>query len=72
MKPMTEQPYEIPTEAGNYERLLWLSELGADVHGFSLDDFGEASHFRRLPLEIDTSFGDVRNKERVTEQSMSL
>ena len=46
---------------------LWLSKLGADVHGFSLDDFGEASHFRRLPLEIETSFGDVRNKERVTE-----
>ena len=46
---------------------LWLSKMGADVHGFSLDDFGEESHFRRLPLEIETSFGDVRNKERVTE-----
>ncbi len=46
---------------------LWLSKLGADVHGFSLDDLGEESHFRRLPLDIDTAFGDVRNKEEVTD-----
>ena len=29
---------------------LWLSELGSVVHGISLDDMGEHSHFRRLPL----------------------
>ncbi len=46
---------------------LWLSELGSVVHGISLDDMGEHSHFRRLPLDIDTSFGDIRDKEAVVD-----
>ena len=46
---------------------LWLSELGANVIGFSLDDHGENSHFRVAGLAHETVFADVRNKPLVVD-----
>ncbi|MFA6587795.1 MAG: CDP-glucose 4,6-dehydratase [Patescibacteria group bacterium] len=44
---------------------LWLTKLGAQVHGYSLDIPTKPSHFELLKLEIDTEFGDILDKKRL-------
>ena len=40
---------------------LWLSEMGADVAGFSLAAPTDPSHWRLLGLSIDETIGDIRD-----------
>jgi len=39
----------------------WLSEMGAEVAGFSLPAPAEPSHWRLLNLSIDETLGDIRD-----------
>lgn len=40
---------------------LWLSEMGAEVAGFSLDAPTEPSHWKLLGLPIQETIGDIRD-----------
>jgi len=40
---------------------LWLSEMGAEVAGFSLEAPTDPSHWRLLELDIAETLGDIRD-----------
>lgn len=44
---------------------LWLQELGADVHGYSLAPPTQPSHFDLLALRMHSEIGDIRDGERL-------
>ncbi len=44
---------------------LWLTELGAEVVGYSLDAPTTPSHFKLLNTKITSVIGDVLNKEKL-------
>jgi len=46
---------------------LWLSQLGAQVTGYSLEPPTEPNHFRLLDLEIDSVIGDVRGAKQLQQ-----
>ena len=42
---------------------LWLSQMGADITGYSLPPPTEPNHFDLLHLDVESFIGDVRNAE---------
>jgi len=46
---------------------LWLSQMGANVTGYSLQPPTEPNHFRLLDIDINSVIGDVRDTERLKQ-----
>ena len=44
---------------------LWLQQLGADVYGFALAPNTKPSHYNLLNLDINSTIGDIRNKQEL-------
>jgi CDP-glucose 4,6-dehydratase len=43
---------------------LWLKMMGAEVVGYSLDPYGDPSHFDLLEMDIESHIGDIRDKAK--------
>lgn len=46
---------------------LWLSKLGAEVFGYSLDIPTKPSHFELLNLNLKTELGDILDKKKLSK-----
>jgi CDP-glucose 4,6-dehydratase len=46
---------------------LWLSQMGANVTGYSLQPPTEPNHFQLLDLNINSVFGDIRDTDKLKE-----
>ncbi|UTW61766.1 CDP-glucose 4,6-dehydratase [bacterium SCSIO 12741] len=46
---------------------LWLEKLGAEVHGFSLENYANADHFDRLQVNCHNHYGDIRNAASIKQ-----
>ncbi len=44
---------------------LWLTQMGAEVSGFSLDEKGDTSHYSLLKLKLNSHLGDIRKKDEL-------
>lgn len=44
---------------------LWLSEMGANITGYSLRPPSEPNHFDLLDMDINSIFGDVRDTKKI-------
>jgi CDP-glucose 4,6-dehydratase len=44
---------------------LWLSKMGAQVSGYSLNEGTSPSHFALLGLNINSEMGDIRDKKKL-------
>ena len=44
---------------------LWLHQLGAIVSGYSLDEVTTPSHFKLLNIDVETQYGDIRDKQKL-------
>ena len=44
---------------------FWLKRLGAEIYGYSLSLPTEPSHFKLLKLDCKTTFGDIRDYEKL-------
>ena len=46
---------------------LWLSQMGAEITGYSLQPPTEPNHFQLLDMGIDSVIGDVRDMDQVKQ-----
>ena len=46
---------------------LWLSLMGADITGFSLEPDTEPNHFSLLDIKINSIIGDIRNENLLND-----
>ncbi|MFC1566312.1 CDP-glucose 4,6-dehydratase [bacterium] len=46
---------------------LWLTQMGANVTGYSKDFPGEPNHFKLLDLDMNSVIADIRDKDKLFE-----